>query len=341
MTEEHHFQHDADQTELEKWLNAVLSKAEPYSNQILMGFIAATVIAVVGIFWLRSTGEAASAGWTEYVANEAPDDYKEVAEEYPDTPVATWAQLQAGRLYLSEGLNAALSNRETSDKQLNNAKDSFETILKKTNAPAAAREEALAGLASTLEALSDSDTGPAIKAYEELLQEFPETTHGPWAQRRIEALKTGEAQNFYAWFRKQNPQPTDRPKPKDVSNPAEEMLKNLELTAPLDSAQETPAEMKNAEETPAAPELPPVKTEEPKAEEKPATPSTDEKAEKPEEKKADSADKPASEEKPATEEKPVEDKSETPAEKPATEEAKPETPAEEPQPETPAPAEAE
>lgn len=307
-TEEHHFHHAPDQTELEKWINSTLEKIEPYSNQILLGFIVVTVLAVGGIFWSRNADTVKTAGWADFVAASTPDDFADLAEEFPDTPVGQFAQLQAGRQYLNEGLNAIMTNRSVANEQLNNAKEQFDNLLKQ-NPPPEVREEALYGLAASLEALSDGDNEPAIKAYEQLVSEFENSKHAKWAQTRIEELKSDDASQFYAWFHKQNPSPDDRPKPSDVSTEDKDAIKlpdlGLEkdtstgdLKAPALPAKEMPADAKSED----APADEKKAGEFPKGEDKPAA------DDKP-------ADKPA-DEKPA-EAKPEEAKpeSEAPAEK--------------------------
>lgn len=45
-----HYHHEAEKTELEKWLSSGLTKLEPYSNQLLMGFIGIAVLIVAATF---------------------------------------------------------------------------------------------------------------------------------------------------------------------------------------------------------------------------------------------------------------------------------------------------
>ncbi len=213
---EHHFQHEADKTELEKWLNAGLSKVEPYSNYVLIGFIGATVLLIAGIFWSQSAGASRTAEWEEFVENRVPEDYLAIADKNPDSPVGSWALLQAGRGFLQEGMRNSLSNRETSDARLQEASDAFEKLLKRSNAPSTAREEALLGLGTAREVLEGGNPSSAIEAYQKLVDGFPESRHAPWATQRINELQKESTKDFYAWFRKQNPKPVDRSLPSDL-----------------------------------------------------------------------------------------------------------------------------
>lgn len=229
---EHHFQHEADKTELEKWLTAGLTKIEPYSNQILMGFIGIAVVLIAVIVWSRSTGTARSAEWDQFVANDAPEDYLAQAEKNPNSPVSDWALLQAGRLFLGEGMQMALTNREASDKRLEQAIAAFEKLIQRPNAPDDAREQALYGLASAQEVLHGNEPSKALETYKKLISEFPESQFASWVERRIAELENPSTQEFYAWFRQQNPSPTDFREPNDglpQQNNEIPALENLDL----------------------------------------------------------------------------------------------------------------
>jgi hypothetical protein len=304
-----HYHHGPEQTELEKGLNTALTRVEPYSNQILIGFVVVALVLLAGIFWFRSSGARHTAGWDEFIKCRAPEDFLAVADNYPGLPVGEWARLQAARQFMSEGLAQALTNRETSDERLTKAKDSFDELIHSGRQPEV-REESLYGLATCLEALSDGKDETAIDAYQQLLQEFPESQHRLWANERVAALKLKSTEGFYAWFRQQNPKPAERPKPQDVpAQPAEEGFPELNLpsepqgdkteSGPITVPANPPADMSI--------QLPKVEGEAPKdfpagekpADGKPATEKTD--AEKMDAKPA--ASKPVPESTPAATEK--------------------------------------
>lgn len=252
---EHHFQHDPEQTSLERFLNNALERIEPYSNQILLGFLVVTVLAVGSIIWVRGSQASTSAAWQDFVACRVPDDYAKLAEDFPGTTLAAWARLQEARGRLEDGLNVALVNRKTSDEHLQEAKKAYEALLQdRASIPAEVHEEALYGIATTLEALSDGNNDPAVKAYEELITAYPNSQHRKWAESRVETLKTGASQEFYAWFRKQNPSPADRPLPKDFnlspSSPLDSAFPDLKLPVGPDAKSTAPAAGAPAAETP-------------------------------------------------------------------------------------------
>ncbi len=296
-----HFHQTPQPNELGKVLNKGLEKAEPFYNIILAIVVAAVIVAGGFVFWKRSVDSQKRIGWDEFAVCRAPDDYLALADKYPELPVGQWSRLQAGRQFMGEGLGQALTNRSASDERLNQAKKAFEVILKKPTKPEL-REEALYGLATTLEALSDGNPKDALQAYEQLLSDYPDSQHRLWAKERVNALKTKDAESFYAWFRKQNPKPADRPSPLDIpNNPPEDVFKELQIPS-----QNSTSGSKTAPATPAGEmkiELPKPEGDAPKnfpenAEkmDKPATPeakkplAVPEKSEKEAEKKSETKD---------------------------------------------------
>lgn len=214
-----HFHHAPDQTELGKFLSHVWRKIEPYTMQIVVAVVLVTIVAVGMILWARGVRADRTAGWQRFVTSRAPDDYLALANEFPTSPVGRWARLEAGRGFLQEGLSLAMTNRTASDERLNQAREAFDQLLGSRGLPPEIREEGLFGMATTLEALSDGDNEPAIQAYEQLLREFPDSRHSLWAEHRAEVLRSETSQEFYAWFRQQQPKPSDRPLPQDMQSP--------------------------------------------------------------------------------------------------------------------------
>jgi len=230
---EFHYHHEAEKTELEKWIRSGAKKIEPYSNLILMGVIGLAVVAAIAIYWARSTGATEKAAWQQFVNTDTPAKFEELASNYPNSQVATWALLEAGRGYLNEGLSTSMTDRESSDKSLTKAKQAFSEVLNHPKANNDAKSDAIYGLATTLEVLSGDDLSQAIEQYQRLVKDFPESQHVSWAKTRIEQLQQKSAVEFYAWFRKQNPNPEDRPLPGDLSNPSSPLINpELDLLEP-------------------------------------------------------------------------------------------------------------
>jgi hypothetical protein len=219
MKSEH--RHELAENDLGKIIARWRDQLEPHANKILIGFLVVAVLVVGAIVALRSTTASSSAGVTELSQAEAAEDFETVADDFEGTTAGTWARLRAGEEYLRDGIRLSLSDRAASNERLEEAQQSFDKVLKLTEAPPEVREKALFGLASCLEAMSSEQTTtqPAIEAYEQLIEEFPDTRYKRWAEERMETLKSSDAQEFYAWFHKQTPKPEDRPLPRDFPDP--------------------------------------------------------------------------------------------------------------------------
>jgi hypothetical protein len=213
MKSEH--RHELAENDLSKAINRLLEKAEPHSNKILLAALVVTVVVVAVVYGVKSTSGSRSAGFAELTGCETGDCFENVADEYPETAVGVWARLRAAEMYLADGIQTSTTNRNVSSDSLHKAKEAFDQVLKGDNIPPQARERALYGMGTCLETLSDQNTSPAIDAYQSLLDEFKDSQYKYLVEDRIKALKTSQAQEFYAWFHKQNPKPEDRPGPRD------------------------------------------------------------------------------------------------------------------------------
>ncbi|MCA9054003.1 MAG: tetratricopeptide repeat protein [Planctomycetaceae bacterium] len=216
-SEERHHLHEND---LAGILDRNLKKIEPYSNQILIGILVATVLAVGIIIWQRSSGAADAEAWGKFAKAATADEYLTVAEDHPGTNVARWAQLRAGEQFLNQGLRTATSDRKSTEDNLKQAESAFQSLLQGSGATPQVRERALYGLALARETLSNGDTSKAIEAYEELRNSFPDSHLAGLAEQRMNDLKQESTRDFYAWFDRQPRKPEDRPKPKDLVSAA-------------------------------------------------------------------------------------------------------------------------
>ncbi len=261
--------HQLAQNDLQVGLTRGLDRIEPYTNQILAGVVIATLVVVGLIFWLRSSTATSDAGWMRIGSARTADEFLTVADDFPGTAAGNWATLQAARMSYSTGIETSLTDRKSSDESLKQAKDLYDKLLKTKTTPEL-REEALKGMGLTLEATSGGDVSEAIKAYETLIKEFPDSTFRDYAAHRVEELKAPGASDFYAWFRKQDPKPAPRPEPMDGRPAGDTSLRTPDLpdidlqldnempaAAPGSTVPDLPAvpptEGKSLPETPAAP----------------------------------------------------------------------------------------
>lgn len=294
MSSNEHYHHDHQQTELKKALDRGLRKIEPYTNQILIVLLALTIVTVIGIFWFRSARVQDAQAWSEFANSRAPEDFLALADRHGNSSVGQWSRLQAGRMFLDEGLTQALTNRDASDESLEQARAAFDSLLQNSD-NRDIRAAALYGMATALEALSDGDNGPAIEAYRKLSQDFPESQNALWAAARARELESESASQFYVWFRQQRPKPADRPAPRDFSIPSDDLPFDLQFppggesmpdlpplsdslpgTSPLPDAPEIPDAGESPGATPRsvpdAPEAPPASDPPPQPENAPSAP---------------------------------------------------------------------
>ncbi|MFO1094962.1 MAG: hypothetical protein U0992_16895 [Planctomycetaceae bacterium] len=218
MKSEH--RHELAENDLSKLIDHGRDRLEPYQNKILLGVLAAAVVIAGAIVVIRTSGTAKLAGGSQLAAATTAADYDKVANDYGGTPVGLWSRVRAGELHLRDGIRLSLTNREASNESLTAAEQAFQQVLKADDAVPEMREQALFGLAVTLEAQTSetTTTKPAIDAYERLLKEFKDSRFRLQAESRIAELKTPQAGEFYAWFHAQNPKPEDRPPPRDFPN---------------------------------------------------------------------------------------------------------------------------
>ena len=213
MKSEH--RHELQTNDLSKLIDRIGPFFEVYGNRILLGLAAAILLLAGGVWWSKTSTERVASAWAELLGSGTPEELFAVAEDHEGTTAAGWARLQAAEGYLFQGLQTMFTHRSAAVAELEKAKEAFSALLADKGISDRVRERALIGLARTLETLSGRDTQPAIGAYEKFVAEFPDSIYAEMAGERAKALKTGGAQEFYAWFAEQNPQPEDRSLPQD------------------------------------------------------------------------------------------------------------------------------
>ncbi len=291
MKSEH--RHELQTNDLSKVLDRTKPFLEAYGASILMALVGGIVLAIGYYVWSNSTHSRREAGWAELAAAQSAEDFDTVVEDFPGTKVAFWAKLRSAESHLQSGIPQAFSNRAGALDSLEQAKTRFQELADAPGAPPEVRERALFGLGRTLETLSDGNAQPAIDAYQKLVDDFPESVYRTEAEARVTDLKTGSAQEFYAWFHKQNPTPADRTRPSDIHGgipgmndlPVRlpEIPEKLKSSGATTEPAATPGDQPTTppSEEPAQPESKPTAEKEP-TEKKPATekPASEKSAEK-------------------------------------------------------------
>jgi hypothetical protein len=231
MKSEH--RHELKTNELERITSEWGHTFEHYlqDNLMLIGAGVVVIVLAVGgvLYWRSSTGVAGQQGWREFAAATKAADYANVADKFAGTPAGSWARLMEGEMELATGIRSSFTDRAAGRSDLKKSQENFEKLVNDKSDEI--RERALFGLARSREALPGKDLSPskvndaAIEAYQRLVTEFSSSVYKDYAEGRIAVLKTGTAQDFYAWFEQQNPKPADREMPKDLIPPSPDETK--------------------------------------------------------------------------------------------------------------------
>jgi hypothetical protein len=221
--------HRLQENELERFGRHARAWIEKYGLMTAVAIVGVAVIVGGIVLWVRGHRESQAQRWDRMITANDPSIFGEIADEHPESTVGRWARLMEAQQALAEGIQLSLTDREGAVVELLAARKAFNEVLNAGDASALIRERALFGQAQTLETLAGVQVDkkdkpvqgvePAIKAYQELVQDFPNSVYVPDAKARIAALKSDEVQEFYAWFREQNPSPADRVGPQDRTSP--------------------------------------------------------------------------------------------------------------------------
>ncbi|QDT38672.1 tetratricopeptide repeat protein [Stratiformator vulcanicus] len=245
--EERHRLHEND---LEKLTERVRPVAEKYWNIVAVVVAGLLLVTALAIYFFRSQAAASSTEWgelTSALTSQVPtaEQFENIAEAYPGSPVAVWAQLNAADARLRSGLDLIFTDRDGALRDLSGAGEQYEQILADRSAPPMARERALFGSARVLEATSDGDMTRAISRYEELIETYPESVYKQISEERVASLENKSISEFYAWYAEQNPKPADLETPQDgpslpLPAPAESTTGEVEAGSTTGTADEGP-----------------------------------------------------------------------------------------------------
>lgn len=283
MKSEH--RHELQTNDLGKFAEKMAVFIDVHGNRLMIGVCLACLPLAGFIYWWRSDSNAQAAAWRDFSAAinvGKAEDFHAVWQDHPGSSPAYWARVHEGEQWLSRGVQSMFRNVETGMEELKKARDSFQVIIDNPRkAPAELRDRALIGLGRALESMSDGSEGEAIKAYESLVKEFPNSIYKKDAEERIAVLNQGSGQEFYAWF-------TKYPRPKLPAKGPHDKFgggldeKTLEELKKLDSASKgagkEPGE-KSADDDDESLSLP--DSEKPDVDKKPAEGAPDENADKP------------------------------------------------------------
>ena len=241
MKSEH--RHELQTSELEKLAAKGQSFFEQHGNTILIILCMIMLISAGVVYWIRSAQVVATHGWGQLIEATTPGELETVGSRWPESPAGQYAQLREAESLLDSGIQQSFSHREASDSDLKKAKEIFSKLMQSQSIPQQIDERAKFGLACVLEAQSGADVTEAIKAYEGLINKYPDTIYKAICDMRIARLKAGDSHQFYAWFQQQTPSPEDRDTVQDT--PFEPPAFSDELKEPLVAPKPDPLESPN------------------------------------------------------------------------------------------------
>ena len=174
----------------------------------LKWFAAALVVLVAaGIaYGLRqqTAEKIAAESWTEfYFAGGRPDQLDAIAQTYPGTQGALWAQQTGSDSLMARALTSVYLDRNLSDELFSQASKGYQEVLAQTTDPLLTSRATL-GLAQALD--SQGKSAEALVQYKRLLE-----TKGVYeglvedVTRRIEFIESEDGKSFFTWFQANRP----------------------------------------------------------------------------------------------------------------------------------------
>jgi hypothetical protein len=226
--------HDLQTNELGKVADKVATSFggffELHGNRIMIGFCVVSLAAAGLIYKYKLDQAHEAAAWRDLSKASRAEDYAGVWERNPGTIAARWARVHEGESRLEEGVQLLFTNLESGMNELKLAREALQRVIDEQATPPEIRERAVFSLARCLESMSNGTESDAVKTYQMLLREFPESIYKKSAENRIAALNTGSGQEFYSWFatyprpkpaeRRPHDRPADAAESEDMDTPA-------------------------------------------------------------------------------------------------------------------------
>ena len=116
-----------DQTELERVLRSTKPWFAENGTTLIYALAAALAVAAVVVFMQRqSSGDVQASGALLLAA--APEQYRDVAYEFPETTIGIWARLRQGDRLLDNAVGNMFTNREVGLEELEQAQKAYERL---------------------------------------------------------------------------------------------------------------------------------------------------------------------------------------------------------------------
>ncbi len=159
-----------------------------------------TIIAClfIGVLvWKLATGGRSNTSevWAKLETAKTAEDRVNLAKEYPDSPAATWALLQAATEYYNLALSDLPNNRDVALPTAKKALDLFDQVVQAAPHDSPQARVAALGKARVLE--MRNELSKALDQYQLVMTDWPGTPEADDAKRFAEALKDPAAPAFY------------------------------------------------------------------------------------------------------------------------------------------------
>lgn len=207
-----HFVHHEDEVQLARILKESKPWLERYGTTVIYGLAAILAVAAVVVYIGRQPPATAVESEKLLLAKSA-EDFRDLADSTPDSPIGISARLKEGEMQLSSAMGNLYSNRKVGLEELDSAEKVFKKLEERKDLNDETRLRVLVGLARVIEARcngNDETVKASIDAWDRILKEFPDSKmFNKVAEDRKKKLNEETTKSFYAWFQQQDPKPGD------------------------------------------------------------------------------------------------------------------------------------
>jgi hypothetical protein len=184
---------EEEMTILGRWVHRALE--DPTQLWGMLGGIVAVVLAVVLVGNFLSLGSSQSDVWAKLEMAKTPAERLKLAEDYPNSPAASWARLQAATEFYNQGFADLPNNRDVALPVMKKALDLFDRVAGESPKDSPQARAAALGKARTLEARNE--LSKAIEQYHFVEKTWPGTPEADIAKQLAAALQKPDAASFY------------------------------------------------------------------------------------------------------------------------------------------------
>jgi hypothetical protein len=179
---------------LARWTHRAMKNQTRFWGTII-GIVAGVlaIVVVSNLLMNRNSGRADL--WSKLETAKSPADRLQVAEDNPNSPVATWAKLQAATEFYNQGFSDLPNNRDVALPNLKKALDLFDDVARQAPSDSPQARAAALGKARTLEARNE--LSKAIEQYRLVEKTWPDSAEASLAKQMAAELEKPGAAAFY------------------------------------------------------------------------------------------------------------------------------------------------